>query len=104
MVVTASGPTLKITSKALNPAVAASLLCATCFTISPLGTPRYSAICPVSGSTIAPTFSVGPQIGMWNIPGSGASPPPGNTPIPGACANTSPLFPSLFQTSCAMAR
>ena len=103
-VVTASGPTFRITSNALNPAVAASLLCATCFTISPLGTPRYSAICEVSGSTIAPTFSVLPKIDMRNIPGSDPSPPPAITPIPGACANTSPSLPILFQTSCSIAR
>jgi hypothetical protein len=95
---------LRITSKALNPAVAASLLCATCFTISPLGTPRYSAICPVSGSTIAPTFSVLPKIGMWNIPGSERVATAGQHAHPGACANTSPSLPILFQTSCSITR
>jgi hypothetical protein len=79
----ASEPTLRITSKAFSPAAAASLLRATCLTISPLGTPRYSAICEVSGSTSAPTFRLLPKNGIWKPPGSGASPPLGRIPIPG---------------------
>ncbi len=42
---------------------AASLLRATCLTMRPLGTPRYSAICEVSGSTRAPTFRLLPKKG-----------------------------------------
>ena len=100
----ASVPTLRITSKACNPAAAASLLRATSFTITPLGTPRYSAICEVSGSTSAPTFSVPPKNGMWN-PGSAASPPLPRIPNPGGdCVNPSPLLPILFQTSRSITR
>src|ERR1700729_4011241 len=70
-----SAPTLRITSNALNPAAAASLLRATCLTIKPPGTPRYSDICEVSGSTSAPTLRVLVKRETWKPLEMGASEP-----------------------------
>ena len=51
----------------------------------------YSAICVVSGSTSAPTFSELPKKGPGNPPGISTPPPlppPSKNPFSGACENT----------------